>query len=86
MASTERQLQLCLNKVENGLIKMVFNFLKPKLFVCVNDGSLALVSCLTGGYKFALVLQCVGLVIFSLCMLFLLSLSSQVSASNWSVF
>ena len=27
-----------------------------------NDGSLALVSCLSGGYKFSLVLQCVGLV------------------------
>ena len=27
-----------------------------------NDGSLALVSCLFGGYKFASVLQCVGLV------------------------
>ena len=28
-----------------------------------NDGSLALVSCLSEGYKFALVLQCVGLVL-----------------------
>ena len=28
-----------------------------------NDGSLALVSCLSGGYKFASVLRCVGLVI-----------------------
>ena len=28
----------------------------------VNDGSLALVSCLSGGYRFASVLQCVGLV------------------------
>ena len=27
-----------------------------------NDGSLALVSCLFGGYKFALVFRCVGLV------------------------
>ena len=27
-----------------------------------NDGSLALVSCLFGGYKFASVLRCVGLV------------------------
>ena len=27
-----------------------------------NDGSLALVSCLSGGYKFALVQRCVGLV------------------------
>ena len=27
-----------------------------------NDGSLALGSCLSGGYKFASVLQCVGLV------------------------
>ena len=27
-----------------------------------NDGSLTLVSCLSGGYKFASVLQCVGLV------------------------
>ena len=27
-----------------------------------NDGSLASVSCLSGGYKFALVLRCVGLV------------------------
>ena len=27
-----------------------------------NNDSLALVSCLFGGYKFALVLQCVGLV------------------------
>ena len=26
-----------------------------------NDGSLALVSCLSGGYKFASVLRCVGL-------------------------
>ena len=31
-----------------------------------NDGSLALVSCLSGGYKFALVLRCVGLVLMSL--------------------
>ena len=29
-----------------------------------NDGSLALVSCLSGGYKFASVLRCVGLVYF----------------------
>ena len=29
------------------------------------DGSLALVSCLSGGYKFASVLQCVGLVFFN---------------------
>ena len=29
-----------------------------------NDGSLALVSCLSGGYKFASVLRCVGLVLF----------------------
>ena len=29
-----------------------------------NDSSLALVSCLFGGYKFALVLRCVGLVTF----------------------
>ena len=28
-----------------------------------NDGSLASVSCLSGGYKFALVLRCIGLVI-----------------------
>ena len=28
----------------------------------LNDGSLALVSCLFGGYKFASVLQCVGLI------------------------
>ena len=35
MASIERQLQLCLNKVENELMKMVLNFLKPKLFVCI---------------------------------------------------
>ena len=28
-----------------------------------NDGSLALVSCLLGGYKFASVLRCVGLVL-----------------------
>ena len=27
-----------------------------------NDGPLALMSCLSGGYKFVLVLQCVGLV------------------------
>ena len=27
-----------------------------------NDGSLALLSCLFGGYKFALVLRCIGLV------------------------
>ena len=31
-------------------------------FKVSNDGSLALVSCLSGGYKFASVLQCVGLV------------------------
>ena len=31
-----------------------------------NDGSLALVSCLSGGYKFASVLRCVGLVIIVL--------------------
>ena len=31
-----------------------------------NDGSLALVSCLFGGYKFASVLRCVGLVLFML--------------------
>ena len=29
-----------------------------------NDGSLALVSCLFGGYKFASVLRCVGLVLY----------------------
>ena len=29
-----------------------------------NDGLLALVSCLSGGYKFASVLRCVGLVTF----------------------
>ena len=29
-----------------------------------NDGSLALVSCLFGGYKFASVLRCIGLVLF----------------------
>ena len=28
-----------------------------------NDGSLTLVSCLSGGYKFALVLRCIGLVV-----------------------
>ena len=28
-----------------------------------NDGSLALVSCLFGGYKFASVLRCVGLIL-----------------------
>ena len=28
----------------------------------LNDGSLALVSCLFGGYKFASVLRCIGLV------------------------
>ena len=27
-----------------------------------NNGSLALLSCLSDGYKFALILQCVGLV------------------------
>ena len=32
-----------------------------------NDGSLALVSCLSGGYRFASVLQCIGLVISSCC-------------------
>ena len=32
------------------------------LWHLLNDGSLALVSCLSGGYKFALILQCVGLV------------------------
>ena len=30
----------------------------------VNDGSLALVSCRSGGYKFALVLRCVSLVLY----------------------
>ena len=30
-----------------------------------NDGSLALVSCLSGGYRFASVLRCVGLVFTS---------------------
>ena len=30
---------------------------------CLNNGSLALVSCLSGGYRFASVLQCVGLVL-----------------------
>ena len=29
-----------------------------------NDGSLALVSCLFGGYKFASVLRCIGLVYY----------------------
>ena len=29
-----------------------------------NDGSLALVSCLFGGYKFASVFRCIGLFIF----------------------
>ena len=29
-----------------------------------NDGSLALVSCLSGGYRFVSVLRCIGLVIF----------------------
>ena len=32
-----------------------------------NDGSLALVSCLSGGYKFALVPRCVGLVLIVFC-------------------
>ena len=36
MSSIERQLQLCLNKVENRLMKMVLSFLKPKLFVCIS--------------------------------------------------
>ena len=37
MASKERQLQLCLNKVEKWAdLKMVLNFLKPKLFVCIS--------------------------------------------------
>ena len=31
--------------------------------VTLDDGSLALVSCLSGGYKFASVLRCVGLVL-----------------------
>ena len=31
-----------------------------------NNGSLALVSCLSGGYKFASVLRCVGLVEYPL--------------------
>ena len=30
-----------------------------------NNGSLALVSCLSGGYRFALVLRCVGLVLLA---------------------
>ena len=34
-----------------------------------NDGSLALVSCFSGGYKFALVLRCVGLVLYILPLL-----------------
>ena len=52
-----------------------------------NDGSLALVSCLSSGYKFALVLRCVGLVDFSLqinaislllnCLILILCLSIQ---------
>ena len=33
-------------------------------FFKVKDDSLALVSCLSGGYRFALVLRCVGLVIY----------------------
>ena len=33
-----------------------------------NDGSLALVSCLFGGYKFALFLRCVDLVILGFLM------------------
>ena len=36
MASIERQLPLCLNKAENGLMKMVLSFLKPKLFACIS--------------------------------------------------
>ena len=32
----------------------------------VNDGSLALVSCLAGGYSFASVLRCVGLVEYTI--------------------
>ena len=36
MASIESQLQLCLNKVENGLMKMVLDFPKQKLFVCIS--------------------------------------------------
>ena len=31
-----------------------------------NDGSLSLISCLSGGYKFASVLRCVGLVVFNI--------------------
>ena len=29
-----------------------------------NDGSLALVSCLSGGYRFASVLRCLGVVVY----------------------
>ena len=36
MASIERQLQLCLNNIKNGLMKMVLNFLKAKLFACIS--------------------------------------------------
>ena len=37
----------------------------------VNNGLLALVSCLSGGYKFASVLRCVGLVLGWILMIFL---------------
>ena len=37
----------------------------------LNDGSLVLVSCLSGGYKFASVLRCVGVVnVFNFCIFF----------------
>ena len=39
----------------------------------VNDGSLALVNCLSGGYKFASVHRCIGLVKFAIFLIFTLN-------------
>ena len=53
-----------------------------------NDGSLALVSCLSGGYKFASVLRCVGLVFFTpqpLRAVWVLFLSMVSTVSGWAV-
>ena len=36
MASIERQLQLCLNKVEKWADENGLRFLKPKLFACIS--------------------------------------------------
>ena len=45
---------------ENLLVLSDLTFFPPSR---LNDGSLALVSCLSGGYRYASVLQCVGLVL-----------------------